>query len=452
MEAPLSSTSAMAAAGSLHMVAMPCPGRGHINPMMNFCKILSSRVPDITITFVVTEEWLGFIGSEPKPANICFATIPNVLPSELVQAQHSSGFIYAVFTMMGDPFEELLDRLQPSPTLILADTFLKCAVHAGNRRNIPVASFWPMAAWGFSIFHHFNLLERHGHFPADLSERGDERVDYIPGLPPIRLADLIQSGRNNPVLQEALEAFKIAREAKYLLLATVYEVDYPAVDALKAGLSFPVYTIGPAIPLSRLADDSCLNDADYFKWLDRQPSDSVLYISLGSCLSVSSSKMDEIAGCLRDSSVRFMWVGREEASRLRELCGDRGIVVPWCDQLRVLSHSSVGGFWTHCGWNSIWEAIFAGVPLLAYPIAYDQGHNATQVVEHWKVGWRVGTEITGLVRKFMDLEDDESREIRRQAKHLQEVCRRAIGKDGSTETNINSFIRDICHCNDSSES
>ncbi|KAF8010561.1 hypothetical protein BT93_J1256 [Corymbia citriodora subsp. variegata] len=450
MEAPSPSTSATAAAGSLHVVAIPHPGRGHINSMMNFCKVLSSRVPDITITFIVTEEWLGFIGSEPKPANISFAAIPNVIPSELVRGQHYSEFADAVFTKMGDPCEELLDRLRPAPTLILADTMLKWAVRAGSRRNIPVASFWPMAAWGFSLSSHFHLLERNGHFPVDLTEKGDERVDYIPGLPSTRLADLLHSGRNTPLQQDFLDAIKTAREAKYLLLVTVYEVDYLAVDAVKASLSFPVYTVGPAIPLSRLADDSCLNDADYLKWLDCQPSNSVLYISLGSFLSISSSKMDEIAGCLRDSSVRFMWVAREEAARLRELCGDRGIIVPWCDQSRVLSHSSVGGFWTHCGWNSILEAVFAGVPMLAYPIAMDQGRNALMVVEDWKVGWRVDTDITGLMRKFMDLEDDESREIRRQAKHLQEVCQQAIGKDGSTETNINSFIRDISHCNDSS--
>ncbi|KAF7848162.1 hypothetical protein BT93_L2236 [Corymbia citriodora subsp. variegata] len=442
MEALLSSTSA---AGSRHMVAMPYPGRGHINPMMNLCKNLSSRAPGITITFVVTEEWLGFIGSESKPANISLAAIPNVLPSELVRAQHYDEFIDAVFTKMGGPFEELLDRLQPVPTVIVADTFLSWALRAGKQRNIPVALFCPSAAWDFSFFYHFHLFEQHGHFPLDLSEKGDEQVDYIPGLPPTRLADLISTGTIGLILQYVLDAFSIVHEAKYLLLATVYDAEYLAVDALKASLSIPVYTIGPAIDFSRLADDSCLNDADYLKWLDCQPGDSVLYISLGSFLSVSSSKMDEIAGCLYNSGIRFMWVVREEASRLRDLCGDRGIVLPWCNQLRVLSHSSVGGFWTHCGWNSIWEAIVAGVPLLAYPIAMDQGGNATLVVEDWKVGWRVGREITSLLRKFMDLEDDESREVRRQAKHLQELCRRVIGKGGSTETNINSFIRDISH-------
>ena len=74
-----------------HVVAMPYPGHGHINPMMNLCKILASKTNetiniDIIVTFVVTEEWLGFIGAEPKLDNIRFATVPNVVPSELVWA------------------------------------------------------------------------------------------------------------------------------------------------------------------------------------------------------------------------------------------------------------------------------------------------------------------------------------------------------------------------------
>lgn len=147
--------------------------------MMNICKLLISRQPDILITFVVTEEWLGFIGSQSKPHNIRFRTLPNTIPSEHRRANDFAGFIEAVFTKMEAPFEELLDHLlldedddkqaAAAVSAIIADTYLPWAVDVGNRRNIPVASLWTMSALVFSVFHHFQLLERNGHFPFDLS-------------------------------------------------------------------------------------------------------------------------------------------------------------------------------------------------------------------------------------------------------------------------------------------
>ncbi|XP_058746405.1 UDP-glycosyltransferase 87A1-like [Vicia villosa] len=134
-----------------HVVAVPYPGRGHINPMMNLSKLLLSNNPNILITFVVTEEWLGFIGSESKPNNIQFATIPNVIPSEEGRANDFVNFLKAVVTKMEEPFERLLDRLEPPPTVIIHDTYLFWVVRVANRRNIPVASFWPMSTSFFLV-------------------------------------------------------------------------------------------------------------------------------------------------------------------------------------------------------------------------------------------------------------------------------------------------------------
>ncbi|GFZ07096.1 hypothetical protein Acr_19g0000330 [Actinidia rufa] len=92
-----------------------------------------------------------------------------------------------------------------------------------------------------------------------------------------------------------------------------------------------------------------------------------------------------------DSGVRYLWVARDKMSRLKEDCGEAGMVVPWCDQLKVLCHSSVGGFWTHCGWNSTLENVFAGVLMLALPLSMDQFLSSKFVVEDWKIGWRVRT-------------------------------------------------------------
>jgi hypothetical protein len=152
-----------------HMVAIPHPGRSHINSMMNFCKILASKKPDILVTYVVTEEWLGFIGSDPKPENIRFASIPNVVPSELVRAADLSNFIEAAITKTEAPIERLLNRLEPLPTVIVADTLLLWAVGVGKRRNIPVAMYWPMSASVFTVVQHFHLFAQNGHFPVDIS-------------------------------------------------------------------------------------------------------------------------------------------------------------------------------------------------------------------------------------------------------------------------------------------
>lgn len=135
---------------------------------MNLCNELASKSDNILITFVVTEEWLSFIGSDRKAGKIRFRCIPNVVPSELVRASDMIGFLEAVWTKMEAPFEKLLDELELPPTIIIADTHLFWAVSVGNRRNIPVASFWPMSTTMFSVFHHFHLFQEKGHLPVDL--------------------------------------------------------------------------------------------------------------------------------------------------------------------------------------------------------------------------------------------------------------------------------------------
>ncbi|PSR95035.1 UDP-glycosyltransferase [Actinidia chinensis var. chinensis] len=436
-----------------HVVAMPYPGRGHINPMMNLCKILASRKDRIAITFVVTEEWLGILGSEPKPANFRFSTVPNVIPSEFGRGADFPSFFEAVMTKLQEPFERLLDRLEPS--VIVYDTLLAWMVGVGNRRNIPVASLWATPALAFTVLQHVDLMVQNGHFPVNLSEKGKEQIDYIPGIPPMRIEDLstIFTG-NGQVMHRLREAISLVPKTQYLLFTTIYELESHTIDALRNIIPIPIYSIGPAIPYFNLKDND--NDNNHVQWLNSQPKSSVLYVSQGSFLSVSKAQMDEIIIGVKNSGVRFLWVARGEASRIKELCGsDEGVVVPWCDQLKVLCHPSIGGFWSHCGWNSTKEGIFAGVPFLTYPIFADQIPNSKTIVEDWKIGWKVRRgigkeeqlvtreEITRLVRRVMDLESKEGKEMRKRAKELREICRRATSEGGSAETDIDAFIRDI---------
>ena len=269
-----------------------------------------------------------------------------------------------------------------------------------------------------------------------------------------RVVDTSDDQRVRQMTQRFFEACSCVTKAQYLLLASIYELESETIDVLNSQFSFPAYAVGPTIPLLDLEENMNPGNQNYLNWLDCQPRSSVLYISMGSFLSISSAQMDEIAIGLHDSGVRFLWVARDETCRLNEVCGDMGLVVPWCDQLKVLSHSSIGGFWSHCGWNSTKEGMFYGIPFLTYPIGFDQIHNSKLIVEDWKIGWRVkkdvgaenlvtGAEIAKLVTKFMDLESDEMKEIRSKASEVQHICQRAIAKGGSYESSINAFIKDL---------
>ncbi|KAK1398672.1 hypothetical protein POM88_008535 [Heracleum sosnowskyi] len=121
------------------LVAVPFPGRGHINPMINFCKLLAIKRPDIIITLVVTEEWHGFLITEDMPHNINFGTIPNVLPSELVRAADFSGFCEATLTKMEEPVEQLIEQLDLRPVLIIYDLFVMWIPGVGG--------FWSHCGW-----------------------------------------------------------------------------------------------------------------------------------------------------------------------------------------------------------------------------------------------------------------------------------------------------------------
>lgn len=68
--------------------------------------------------------------------------------------------------------------------------------------------------------------------------------------------------------------------------------------------------------------------------------------------------------------------------------------------------------------------MYAGVPMLTFPIIWDQIPNAKFIVEDWKIGlWLKqetadenvvrGEEIAQMVKWLMDLDGDENQQLRR---------------------------------------
>lgn len=364
-----------------------------------------------------------------------------------------TGFMKAVMTQMAQPVEEVLDGFEPPVQLIIADTLLFWVVEMGNRRNIPVASFWSMSASMFSLLYQLDfLLERSLNIAAEPPD--EHRIDYIPGISPICIGDLpyglSQEYKSTLSELQLLQGLSVIGKAHYLLFRTIPDLEEHAISALKFKLPVPIYTVGPCIPLSSL--DNTNDQPSYMAWLDSQPQNSVLYVSLGTVMPVSGHEVKELAAGLRDSGVPFLWVSREETVKLDGGPGDNGMVVPWCDQMRVLAHGSVGGFLTHCGWNSVLEGMFMGVPMITFPLVFDQKANSKLIVEDWGVGWRgksnngvrnslINKEtIVGVVKRFMDLETDARKDLERKCKKVRETARTAIARGGSAEASLDEFL------------
>ncbi|RWR76047.1 UDP-glycosyltransferase 87A1 [Cinnamomum micranthum f. kanehirae] len=203
----------------MYVVALPYLGCGHINPMMNLCKLLALSDDSLLITFVVTEEWLGFIGSAPTPPNIRFRSIPNVIPSELVREANFAGFIEAMWIPSGSvrsQQHEISLRLQPNSTLDEPESYLSRL--------------------------------------CDSSERGEERVNYIPGISSIRLADFpyFSIAKGEAVLGRALEGISSATESQCILFNSFYELENDVIDSLRAKIQISIYHVGPTIPYMTL--------------------------------------------------------------------------------------------------------------------------------------------------------------------------------------------------------
>lgn len=208
-------------------------------------------------------------------------------------------------------------------------------------------------------------------------------------------------------------------------------------------------------------------------WLESKKPSSVIYACLGSLCRLVPAQLIELGLGLEASNQPFIWVIKtgerylelEEwlvKERFEERIKGRGLLIKgWAPQVLILSHPAVGGFITHCGWNSTLESVCSGVPMITWPLFAEQFFNEKLVVEVLRIGIRVGVEIpvrwgdeekVGVLVKKDGVEKaiamlmgggEEGEKRRKKARELGVMAKMALEKGGSSLLNMSFLIEDV---------
>ncbi|KAK1264547.1 UDP-glycosyltransferase 73B4 [Acorus gramineus] len=167
----------------------------------------------------------------------------------------------------------------------------------------------------------------------------------------------------------------------------------------------------------------------------------MVYVSFGSIGRLSPPHTADLARALEALDCNFMWVDHQRERRAPGGVQRRAGHGEADGRARVtiLSHGAVGGFITHCGWNSTLEGVCVGVPMVVWPLFAEQFLNEKLVVDVLRVGMRVGVERPGglvegeAIEKALEevMEGGEEGVLRRmRARELGEMARMAVEVGG----------------------
>ncbi|KAJ8444728.1 hypothetical protein Cgig2_030402 [Carnegiea gigantea] len=406
-----------------HIVIVPTPGMGHLIPLVELAKrLINLRTHRFTFSFIIptqgpaTEAQRAAVGSLPSGRAEC-SFLPPVSMDDLPPDAKIETKI-ALTLARSLPALRAAIRAVARARILIVDLFGTDAFELCLELGLRPYIFYPTTAMCLSFF--FQLPQLDSQVSCEFRELG-EPVE-LPGCVPVQGKDLLDpvQERTNDAYKWVLHHAKRYRLAEGILVNSFTELEKEAIEALKRPEPGkpPVYPVGPLVQagLSEGAER-----CESLEWLDEQPSGSVLYVSFGSGGTLSHDQLIELAHGLEMSGLRFLWVVRSPNDKAAnatyfntsqgamnpldylpkgflERTKRRGLVVPtWAPQIRILSHESTGGFLTHCGWNSILEAVVHGVPLIAWPLYAEQKMNAAMLTEGLKVAIRPTALETGLV-------------------------------------------------------
>ncbi|CAK7339526.1 unnamed protein product [Dovyalis caffra] len=461
-----------------HAALLASPGMGHLIPIVELGKrLVTYHGFHVTIFVVATDVSATQSLLRQQCPNLNIIKLPLVDIPGLIDS--TATIVTKLAVMMRETLPSLRSAilaLKSPPTALIVDVFGTEAFAVAEELNMLKYVFDTSNAWFLAITIYVPTIDKN----VEDKHIIQKQPLRIPGCKSVRFDDTLEAylDRND---QTYIEYKRIGIEmpmADGILVNTWEDLEPSTLGALRDSqmlgrvAKVPVYPIGP---LSRPVGPSVTRN-QVLNWLDMQRNESVIYVSFGSGGTLSSDQMTELAWGLELSKQRFVWVvrppidndasgtffnledGSQEAQSFLPKgflarTSEVGLVIPmWAPQVEILAHPSVGGFLSHCGWNSTLESITNGVPMIAWPLYAEQKMNATLLTEELGVAVQPKTsasecvvaraEIEMMVRRIM--EDEDGFEIRKTAKELKYSGEKALSSKGGSSYNSLSQIANDC--------
>ncbi|GAV78329.1 LOW QUALITY PROTEIN: UDPGT domain-containing protein, partial [Cephalotus follicularis] len=438
------------------------PIQSHITLMLQLATILHSKGYSITIV----HPKFNSPNSSKHPK---FTFIPisdnlsqsNVSPSDLV---NFIGMLSTLNKNCVTSFEQCVNQMMQKEeeddriTCIIYDSLMYFAQDVADSFKLPGISVRTSVAATLMVMAVFRRPDEQGYISF---------IDYMPEdktpvLQSLKLKNIFESMPQS--LRDAMLEHRVAltdslKRSSAIIVNTMDFLEQEILTNIQKLFSAPVITIGPFHKLAPTISSTSIfqEDATCISWLDKQVPKSVIYVSFGSMASMNENELHESAWGLANREQPFLWVIRPGLVRgvdwlkllpegFQERVGERGCIVKWAPQKEVLAHVAVGGFWSHCGWNSTLESICEGIPMLCRPFSGDQLMIVRYVCDVWKVGFELESEsdrgkIERAVRRLMM--DTEGEDIRQRAMELKEKVDHCLRESGSSLECLNELTEKI---------
>lgn len=456
----------------LHILIIPFPAQGHMLPILDLTHSLASAYDDLTITIAVTRGNLPLLRpllsrspSTIRTLVLPFPSDPSIPPgienNKDAGAEYFVPMIHVLASLHGPILEWTLSVKNP-PDAIISDFFLGWTYFLARELGIPRIVFSPSGAFTLCTIHYlWRKMLKNEDFAEPDSIIRFSTIPNSPAFPWTQTSSIYRSYRKGDQVSESVRrGFEGNMDSWGYLFNTFEDLEEPYLEHLRKDMGHDrVWGVGPLGAISNTDEErsgvSTVSADNLINWLNTCSDGSVVYVCFGSQFVLNKEQTKAVMFGLEHSESKFVWSvkspvdggdGEIPVEFEKKMTG-RGVVIRgWAPQLAILRHPAVGSFVCHCGWNSVLEAVSAGVVLITWPLGADQFISARLLKE---IG--VGVEAAGREdsQEYLSeiIHDSTSSgkldDVKTKVAELRRNALKSVAADGTSTQSLRLFVQEL---------